>query len=100
MRNYCESPSSNRGLCPAFLLALLCPDKRKKYALTGDGSGRRVKRGAQGGAQDLDRGYDYHSNQGHQQAVFHGGGPGLIPKKSFEHLFLLSPQGKSVFAQQ
>jgi len=63
--------------------ALLSPDKGEKHALTADGSGHRVELGAQIGAQGGDRANDYHGDQGHQQAIFHRAGPGLILKKIF-----------------
>jgi len=44
-----------------------------------DAGGVSLKQSAQGFAQDGHRaGNDHHRNHGHQQAVLHGGGTGLV----------------------
>jgi len=46
--------------------------------LTSDGGGDRIELSFQVGAQGGHHGNDHHGDQGHQQAVLHGGGPGFV----------------------
>jgi len=63
---------------PFFSWVLQLQQFSLRHTLRTDGGGDLVELAAQVGAQSVHRGNDHYGDQGHQQAILHGAGPGFV----------------------